>query len=706
MYLLFALSMVVFVNGLLRRAEIWGVRWHEIRAKLMSKKLWEDLWTDVFLQRRVNKDKQAKIFHSLIFWGFLFLLFTTTIVFLDHDLGLPLFRGNFYLFLTLGSELFGVGLFIGVLYAYTRRYFIKPDNLHSSPADVLALGLLALMVVQGFCLEALRLHAQPDPWAHWSPIGLGLSYLFSGISPALARALHYGTWWFHTATVFVFIALIPYTKFIHIFSSSANLLIGRSSRRSGTLPYDGDIEKLMDAAQEQGAEDFSLGIETLKDLSYLTRLRLDACTGCGRCQAQCPAYNSGKPLSPKWLILDSRDHMLGRHLAKPVKGLLASIDQKLISYSALSGRTQGNGDKAKRANNPLVQESAISVGLSDDTPIASGVIGEDVFWACTTCGACVETCPVGINHIDYIVQVRRGLALMQGKVPSETQSVLHSIESQGSPFGRSDERFLWANGVEVPLLEPGQEVDILYWVGCLSAFDKRKQSIARSMATILNASKESWAVLGSRECCTGDPARRLGEENLFQTQAKKNLDVLASMSFKRLLTTCPHCFNTFKNEYSDIGPISKTGPVEVIHHTELIAQLLDSGRIKVKKHLDCDMTYHDPCYLARHNGIVDQPRSILSKLSTNGMGRLKEMSAHGQKGLCCGAGGGHFFMDMKIGERINNQRVDQAANTGAGLIISSCPFCLHMLEDGIGNTNRQESMAVKDIAELVAQGLQ
>ncbi len=708
MYLLFGVSLIVCGWGFWRRFVLWTDGTPAPERLGEGRKRFLLLWHWVMKQKGVLRERKPGIFHTFILWGFLVLLFATTMVFIDHDLGLNIYRGRFYLAVTVLADVFGLLLLIGIALAYYRRYVEQPDRLHSGAGDSLMLTLLAAMCVQGFLLEALRIHATADQWAAYSPVGYALSLLFWDFSEDSARLLHFGIWWFHAATVFMFIGLLPYTKFLHIFSSSANLFFRDISRPKGALSYPGDIDNLMEEMlSSEEEEEFVIGTPTLEALSWKGRLDLDACTSCGRCQSVCPAYNSGKALSPKWLILDSREHMLRLHAdgklrdsqeSNPLFSKLNSLDSSLIKEVLLDNPENG----MHRADNPLVQQAALDLGSEPGARLAGEVLNEDVFWSCTTCGACMEVCPVGIEHVDYIVDVRRSMALMEGNIPSEAQSSLRAIETRGNPFGPAEDRCNWSEGLEVNILEEGDSVDVLYWVGCISAYDKRKQSIARSMVEILNRSGLSWGILGNKEQCTGDPARRLGEENLFQSSAKANLATLSTVSFSRIVANCPHCFNTLKNEYPALGALQERGEVQVVHHSHFIKELLDTGKLTVEENTSRDITFHDPCYLGRHNDTYEEPRDVLVKI---GGKPVTEMKDSRERGMCCGAGGGHYLFDMKVGERINAQRAEQAASTGASTVATGCPFCLQMMEDGIKLNGDEERLEVRDIAELVAESL-
>jgi Fe-S oxidoreductase/nitrate reductase gamma subunit len=711
MYLLFALSLIVAGAGLYRRAEpILQASPSPFSLSSLLTRLWDGTRNAAF-QQSVNREKTPALFHSLIYLGFLVLLFTTTMVFLDHDLGIDIYKGKFYLAVTILSDVFGLGLLIGLLLAAYRRYIVRPDFLHSAPADAFFLWILAALVVQGFVLEGLRIHVTKDPWALYSPVGYGVALFFWSLSPAAAQLLHYVVWWFHTITVFALVALLPYTKMFHVIASSANLFFRSRQRARGQLEPIGDIEKLM-----EGDEEPSFGLGSLRDYSWKHLLDLDACTSCGRCQAECPAYLSGKPLSPKWVILDTRNHSYalqtkGELVTSKVPTPLQKLDNFLLKAFLLtqSGVVQSPESGAFkqigviRGTNEKIQNSLLELGTSKDARLAGEVIDPDVFWSCNTCYACVEVCPVGINHVDHIIGARRHMALMHGEIPTEAQGTLRALENRGNPYGPAEDRIKWAEGLSVPILAPGDEVEYLYWVGCVSAYDVRKQRIARSLVKIMNHAGLSYGVLGNLEGCSGDPARRLGEENLFQTLAKSNIELLRGVKFKTLVANCPHCFNTIKNEYPEFGLLDEDGQPNIIHHSTLLKKLLKDQKLTLKQRDDeAEFTFHDPCYLGRYNGEYDAPRDAL--VSIGGV-KLREMERSREKGMCCGAGGGHFWMDLKLGERVNALRFDQAAATGADKVASACPFCMQMLEDGAKLTGREETHVVRDIAEVLAEQL-
>lgn len=708
MYSLMVVSLVIGFAGVFRHVEIWhaGQPAPERTGRWLERV--ESLFTQALFQRGTVREALPAVAHTLVYIGFLVLLFTTTMVFIDHDLGIRIYEGNFYLIVTLLSDVFGFGLIVGCALFAHRRYIAKADLVHRRLSESFGLTVLVLLCVQGFVLEGLRIHATDDPWRHWSPVGLLFAKFFWALSPDSTSLLHYLVWWFHTITVFTVIAVAPYTKLFHIFASSVNLFFRDSGRGKAQLQSPGDLEKMMESGEE-----FALGLGSIKDYTWKQLLDLDACTSCGRCQDNCPAYISGKPLSPKWMVLDTRNHALAlaaedklapSKLPAPFRSLDKTLTLDFFLHS--SGlETSGEGYTvagAYRGSNELVQQTPRVLGRSADDTIAGDVMDPDVFWACTTCMACVEVCPVGIDHVSMIVGNRRNMALMRGEIPAEAQPTLRALENRGNPYGAPEDRIKWLEELNVKILKPGDSVDYLYWVGCVSAFDPRKQKIARALVTLMNKAGLSFGILGTAEGCTGDPARRLGEENLFQTLAKSNIETLKSIRFKTLVANCPHCFNSIKNDYPDFGNLGEGKTPEIIHHSVLLKQLVAEEKIALKPNSEKTYTMHDPCYLGRYNNEYEAPRDTVRRAT--GLPIL-EMERSREKGMCCGAGGGHFFMDMKKGQRVNALRVDQAAETGSNRIATACPFCMQMLEDGVKLTNREDALEVRDIAEIMVENL-
>jgi Fe-S oxidoreductase len=490
--------------------------------------------------------------------------------------------------------------------------------------------------VSGFAVEGLRIAATNDSWGRWSPGGWLTALGFMGLSPAEQRLWHRVLWWGHAVLAFAFIALVPYTLIRHILAAAANIAL-RRPQPSGVL---------QPVALEE-AERF--GISTIQGFPRKDLLDLLACTECGRCQEACPAWATGKPLTPKGLILDLRDQLLGRG--------------------------DGNGK-----------------------PMVGGIVSEDVIWSCTTCGACHQECPVFIEPIPKIVNMRRFLVMEEARFPETMQAALRGMESRGHPYqGAVPSRTAWATGLGIPLLAEKGTAEYLYWVGCAAAFDERTQKVARALARVLTAAGVDFAILGEEERCTGDPARRIGHEFLFQMQAQANIETLNGYGVKKIVTACPHCFNTLQNEYGQFG-----GNYQVMHHTLLIRDLLRQGRLKPKTPMELSVAYHDSCYLGRHNGIFAPPRAILQALP--GV-QPRELERHREKGFCCGAGGGMMWFEERLGTRVNLERTEEALRVKPDIVGTACPFCLTMFEDGLRAKDATEQLKAMDLAELVAQAL-
>jgi Fe-S oxidoreductase len=421
-----------------------------------------------------------------------------------------------------------------------------------------------------------------------------------------------------------------------------------------------DIEALMN--DEAAAENFNVGVSAVKDLTWKQRFDYDACIRCGRCQDVCPSFRNNKPLSPKKFIND----------------LKAFCEQ--------------NSD---------ARRPAVSLGESISTEEPPAIVGNafetDVIWECRTCRACMEVCPAHIEHIPQLMELRRAEVMMRGQLPSDASVTLKTLERGGNPFGPQEERSNWIAENQIPVIGPGEECEALFWIGCCTTYDLLKQKVAYNVLHILMSAGVKVGVLGTDESCCGDPARLLGDENLFQATVKAQIEAIQSRKFKYFISHCPHCYNVFKNEYPQFGAEFK-----VMHHTEVIAELIKEGRIKLTEPIERKVTYHDPCYLGRYNQIYDQPRDILKAIK--GI-ELVEMEHTRELSQCCGGGGGHYWMDIPSGERINVSRVKEAQATEAGIVAASCVYCLQMLNDGIKALDIEEKMEVHDISELVVRAM-
>ena len=665
LYPLGAAALGIFIYAMYRRFRLWAVGKPDKRWDNLGKRIWNFIVLGVIdglFHRRFFREPYPGIMHFLMFAGAGVLLVGTALDVIDHYV-FHFISGNIYLGLSFALDMGGVFMLVGVIMAVVRRYIQKPERLNTVLDNAVVITLIFVVVITGFFIEGFRMLtatpeglSQPEfyshpEWSSWSFVGYFIASLFAGLPESTRLAWYVGLWWFHAALAVgaIFYVCLSFDKLTHIIVSPVNVFF-RSSRPKGALaPI--NIEE---------AETF--GVSKIEDFTWKQLLDLDACTDCGRCQDRCPAYITGKPLSPRKVIQDLKTHLLDRSHA-------------LLAAKAATP-ADGGGVKV------LIGE----------------VILEDELWSCTTCRACQEICPVFIEHIDKIVDMRRNLVLEQAKVPETGEAVLRCIEARGhSCRGTTLTRTDWTSGLDIKLLSEDSNVDFVCYVGCAAALEDRSMKIAVAMGKILKAAGVSFAVLGSEETCCGEPARRLGNEYLFQMQATKNIEQFKNYNVKKIITTCPHCFNTIKNEYPQFG-----GELEVVHHTQFIAELLKQGKIKPASMSDGKLTYHDSCYLGRHNDIYEAPRQVLASISPS---RLLEMKRIRQNGFCCGGGGGRYWMEERIGKRISEERIEHVIETKADIVATACPYCLQMFEDAIKAKAVEESLKVLDIAELLAARL-
>lgn len=665
-YLMFPVFFVAIGMAIYKRYRIWRLgkpmpdlgRWGPRIGR--SVRL---LGRDLFAHRRfVKREVYPGLMHLFLFWGMTMLLVATIVsggeFWIHHYLSFNIPTVPFRIQEDFIWDVFG-GLFllIGVAMAAIRRYFMKPKRLNTFVDDTVFLVLLALLGLTGFTVEGLRVAdgivENTMNWAHWAaPIGYVFSLPFSGMDAHALAVAHTVLWWTHIG---VFLATLVYTavqfsKISHIFFSPANIVL-RSDRPLGALRPMGDLEKL----ERFGASD-------LQDFTWKQLLDFDSCTNCGRCQDNCPAYLSGKELSPRRVI------------------------QQLRAYSSYRGPQI------------LAAKAAGTEVPPPDKAMIADFVGVTSVWDCVTCRACMEACPVYIEHIDSIVDMRRNLVMEAAQMPEGAQGVLENMERRGHPWrGTQSTRTDWMEGMDVKSLAEDADVEVLLWVGCSSALNPQNQKVPRAMASLLKVAGIKFGVLGAEEACTGDPARRLGNEMLFQMMAQQNIETFKSYKVKKVLTLCPHCFNTIKNEYPQLG-----SDVEVIHYTEFVDQLIKVGRLKPVKSVNIEMTYHDSCYLGRHNRVFDAPRSIANAIP--GL-TLHEMDRRREAGFCCGAGAGHMWMEDSGGQRINHMRTDQFLETKGNTLGVSCPFCLQMFNEGIASKGVADTKQAKDLLEVVAESV-
>ena len=576
--------------------------------------------------------------HAFIFWGFMVLLPTILIAMIgivETHSTLPwLGHQGWFAFL---ADTFATLVLIGVIVAVGIRKVQRPERFrgsHSGEADLI-LAMIATIALTLLLWHATRIALGLNECAQSAtPVSNLLSHLFS--DNALTKALERVFVWVHVLTILAFLAYLPRSKHLHIASAAFNVWFGRTGPG-------GRLEPLRFDDPDVPEDEIRFGAGTPPDLTWKQVLDTFSCTECGRCQDACPAFATGKVLSPKLVIMGLRDQVLA----------------------------QGDG--------PLVPDA----------------VPEESVWDCVTCGACVQACPVSIEHVDHIVDLRRHLVMVDSSFPAEAEPMLRDVERASNPWGKpQSERADWAAELGVRVLEPGDPPpEVLYWVGCASSFDERARSTAQSTAKLLQAAGVDFAILGARESCTGDPARRMGNEYVFQAFAEQNVETLNDAGVTKIVANCPHCFNTLANEYPDFG-----GRYEVVHHSELLSELVRDGRLRTGPAGEQSITYHDSCYLARHNDVRASPRELVAAV-----GAPVEMERSGRNTFCCGAGGAHMWMEER-GSAINENRVREAAATGAGTLAVACPFCTVMLDDGVQSTG--DGLRVADVATLLAEQIE
>jgi Fe-S oxidoreductase/nitrate reductase gamma subunit len=630
------------------------------------------------LQVRMFRQLRVGVMHYLLFLGSTILLIGNANVvtggLLQAVVSWPL-NGFVWAFLAGVQNAVAVGALLGAAYAFERRLISRPSRLNLSRTGLIILAMITGVVSTEFiaqAFEAARFGAVPGAWA-----ADAIAIPLGGLTSETLEAGFVALWWAHIVLVSAFLVYIPFNKHFHVYVSFANVWFRKLQPR-GELP-----------ALDLEAEDATFGLRTLQDLGWKDMLDGFTCTECGRCTEACPAWNTGKPLNPRSLIMGIRS------MAEDAETGINFIPNSPIVREAI-GRDDRFPDPAKLA-----------------APIVGNAIPYDAVWDCVTCGACVEACPVLIEHVDKIVGLRRNLVLEDSRFPSELNGAFRNMEGVGNPWGQPPtSRLDWTKGLgfEVPIVADvataGKlgDLDVLYWVGCAASFDERNRKVARAFATCMDAAGITFAVLGQEESCTGDPARRMGNDYVYQMLASSNIETLNRyrMGEKTIVTACPHCFNSIGNEYRQLG-----GNFRVLHHSAFLKELIADGRLRV---LDEDdgprrsVTLHDSCYMARYNDVVAEPRDVLGAVP--GLD-LVEMDKNGKNAFCCGAGGGRMWMEETRGTRINASRTDQALATGAGTVATECPFCMTMMKDGLEAAAGNEAGTVRaiDIAELLAESL-
>jgi Fe-S oxidoreductase len=606
-------------------------------------------------QRKLLQRLGPGLMHAFIFWGFIILLTTILEVFgevFDPDFALPLIGRTGWLGLV--QDVFAGLVVVGILMALFFRKVRRDERFkgsHLEEADFILLMIFGIVFTLLFLNGVKIAQGVAESPPAWTPISRVISPLFATMSPGLQGFFRGLFLWTHIVLILGFLVYLGYSKHLHIITSAVNVFLTKTKPMGKLDPLKIDLESM----EENGG---SLGAASLEDLTQKEILDTFTCTECGRCQNVCPAWNTGKPLSPKLLVMNLRDHVFRQGEAI----LDARVDQ--TDY--------------------------------EKVPLNPDVIEDEVVWDCTTCGACMQECPVNIEHVDHIVDMRRNLVMGESRFPQEAGLLLRNLEGAKNPWGvPQSQRADWAAGLGVNVIEDGRAPEYLYWVGCAASFDDRSKKIAQATARLLQKAGIRFGILGPRELCNGDPARRMGNEYLYQQLVEENVSTLSSVGAQKVIVHCPHCFNTLRNEYPDFG-----GNYDVIHHTELFARLVKEGRLRPSREVDALLTYHDPCYLGRHNGVYDAPRDALEAVP--GL-RKTEMPRHHERGFCCGAGGARMWMEEHLGKRVNMERTDEAAATGADIMGVACPFCLVMLDDGA--KAKGGDLKVMDVAQVMAESV-
>ncbi|MBU1298430.1 MAG: 4Fe-4S dicluster domain-containing protein [Bacteroidetes bacterium] len=615
-----------------------------------------------FGQTKLLREPLAGLMHFFIFWGFVILLsaILESIGEGIHPQFSLSFLGWLYSPLVFAQELIALLVVISVLVAFCRRLFNPPKRLqgHSSLDAYFILGMILFIMLSMFGQNTTKMLLNETHFTNLRFVSVFAIPIFGELSKGTLEVLYHIFWWIHIGFVLLFLNYLPFSKHLHVLTSIPNVYLSKLTPKGSLKPINLSDETLT-----------KFGASDVEDFTWKQLLDGYTCTECGRCTVSCPANITGKSLSPRKVIVDLRSRLMEKG---PL--LLKKID---ISQPAEIGSVE---------KHPLQKQ------------LIYDFITEDELWACTTCMACVEECPVMIEHVDTIVDMRRSLVLNESRFPKELQTTFQNLERNFTPWAFSSaSRADWAEGLNVPLITNKPDAEILFWVGCAGAYDERAKKVTTAFVKILRKANVNYAILGTEEKCTGDAARRAGNEYLAQMLMMENVSILNKYNVKAIVTTCPHCFNTLKNEYPQFG-----GNYEVIHHSDYIMKLITDGKIKVAKKLEAKITYHDSCYLGRYNEIYDSPRQVVSSVSSDG---ILEMKRSKDKGFCCGAGGARMFMEETVGKRVNHERTEEALALNIDVIGTACPFCLTMLSDGVKDKGA-EKVQVQDIAELVANSIE
>ncbi len=644
----------------------------------------------VFFHKRLMNRFGPGVSHLFFFYGFLVIQVCAIEIFAQGFI--PGFNygilGPLYPLIMGMQDIMCFLVIVAIGYAAIRRTMLKPKHLMLTQDAWTILGLILGVVGTIYILGAAEIAlGEREPVKAWMPFENALSGLIAGIPHTGLHIIKEFAWWGHILIVLGFLNYLPYSKHLHLLGAIPNIFFAKTERHAALPTPNLEAENLEIFGASEPAH-----------FTWKHLLDTAACTECGRCTSVCPAQFTGKPLSPmkiihdiKLALFDTAPKVLAPVTDPAQQNFMTRLDTSLGKIaddftSFATGKSQSNGEA--------------NVALAEPEPLIGGRTSLDELWSCTTCGGCVGACPVLIEHVDDIVDMRRNLVLMQSSFPEELQRTFTALENEGNPWGVSAaSRADWAEGLDVKMLEEGETTPLLYWVGCAGAVDSRARKVTQAMVKIMKAAKVDFAVLGNRETCTGDPARRVGNEYLYQTLAKANIETLNGNKITKIVTQCPHCFNAMGNEYPDLG-----GNYEVVHHSQYINELIEQGKIKPEARVMENelITFHDPCYLGRWNGVVDEPREVIGSLRGS---RQVEMERSGKNSFCCGAGGGRMWMEEHIGTPVFKERTREALETGATTVAVGCPFCNTMITDGVKDMGKVDEVKVKDLAELVAESL-
>jgi Fe-S oxidoreductase/nitrate reductase gamma subunit len=652
MYALLFLSLAVMIQGFYKKYVFisGGKGFSEFRKNLLPESLnWSSFFHTVFFTGKVTRLKSVAIFHSLIYYGFVILWIATDLVAIHYDTPFKIFKGPLYIVVSFLADMAGLMIILGIILAFRRRYIQKPKKLSATKPkqEMFMYAMLMGLVVQGYLIEGIRIMGtgMPEGEATWAPVGWALATLFSNIqlSESLWANIYQGLWFIHMANTMIFVASIGHTKFSHIMLLPFSSLI-TPKRRGGVLePMD---------FEDESAETFGLG--KLSELTMKQSFDLLSCVECGRCTEVCPAYAAGKNLDPKLIITKPRDLLYQIQASKETDGEIF-------------------GENRLYENNELD--------------------------ACTTCGACMEECPANIEHVSIIMEAKRYKTLTLGEIPPAAADAANKIKVNGNPWGiAQDDRFNWADGLDVPVIEAGKKVDYLYYVGCAGSYDAANQKVVKDTIGLLRKAGVEFAVMGKTEKCNGDPIRRFGDEYSFYEVAIENIANMNKYSFNKVVTHCPHCLHTIGKEYAKFDD----GVFETIHHTELLADLLKSGRLTPIKNINEELTFHDPCYLGRHHGEYNAPREILKSIP--GL-QLTEMEKNKDSSVCCGMGGGNMWYELPEGDHLAVKRLEQVGETNTKKLATACSFCLTNFNSSKGQVGKTEELEVEDVASVLAKSI-